>query len=111
MSEFYFTCVFGCITPLRMIYRSRQSMCSRGTNLDHMLGKTYQNIKKNGNVFAEMDPLIDYNRFKPIIKPIYDNQGPMGRLNTDLVIMVKLLVFRQRMVLVTLSWSVGWMTG
>ena len=61
----------------------------------YMLRKAYQNVKKNGDRLAEVDPLIDWTAFKPIIQPIYDNRGPMGgRPNTDPVIMVKLLVLQ-----------------
>jgi transposase, IS5 family len=61
----------------------------------YMLRKAYQNVKKNGDRLAEVDPLIDWNRFRPIIQPLYDNQGPMGgRPNTDPVIMVKMLVLQ-----------------
>jgi IS5 family transposase len=57
-----------------------------------MLRKAYQNIKKNGDRLAEVDHLIDWEAFKPIIQPIYDNQGPMGgRPNTDPVVMVKMV--------------------
>jgi IS5 family transposase len=42
-----------------------------------MLRKAYQNVKKNGDRLAEVDPLIDWEAFKPIIQPIYDNQGSM----------------------------------
>jgi IS5 family transposase len=61
----------------------------------YMLRKAYQNVKKNGDRLAEVDPLIDWNRFRPLIQPLYDNQGPMGgRSNTDPVIMVKMLVLQ-----------------
>jgi len=61
----------------------------------YMLRKAYQNVKKNGDRLAEVDPLIDWTAFKPIIQPVYDNQRPMGgRPNTDPVIMVKMLVLQ-----------------
>lgn len=42
-----------------------------------------------------MDPLIDWEAFKPIIQPIYDNQGLTGgRPNRDPIIMMKMLVLQ-----------------
>jgi len=61
----------------------------------YMLRKAYQNVKKNGDRLAEVDSPINWTAFKPIIQPIYDNQGPMGsRPNTDPVIVVKMLVLQ-----------------
>ena len=62
----------------------------------YMLRKAYQNVAKNGDKLAEVEPLIDWNAFTSIIQPMYSNQSPMGgRPNTDPVIMVKLLVLQQ----------------
>ena len=62
----------------------------------YMLRKAYQNVAKNGDKLADVEPLIDWNAFTPIIQPMYSNQSPMGgRPNTDPVIMVKLLVLQQ----------------
>ncbi len=55
----------------------------------------YKKILKLGDRLAEVEPLIDWGAFRPVIQPIYDNQGPMGgRPNTDPVIMVKMLVLQ-----------------
>jgi IS5 family transposase len=55
----------------------------------------YKKILKLGDRLAEVEPLIDWEAFRPVIQPIYDNQGPMGgRPNTDPVIMVKMLVLQ-----------------
>jgi len=62
----------------------------------YMLRKAYQNVAKNGDRLAEIEPLIDWTAFTSIIQPMYSNQSPMGgRLNTDPVIMMKLLVLQQ----------------
>ena len=62
----------------------------------YMLRKAYQNVAKNGDRLGEVEPLIDWNAFTPIIQPMYSNQSPLGgHLNTDPVIMVKLLVLQQ----------------
>jgi IS5 family transposase len=61
----------------------------------YMLRKAYQNVKKNGDRLADVEPLIDWNRFTPIIQPMYSNQGPSGgRPNIDPVMMVKMLVLQ-----------------
>ncbi|MBD3205875.1 IS5 family transposase [Candidatus Bathyarchaeota archaeon] len=55
----------------------------------------YKKIFKLGDKLAEVEPLIDWDAFRPVIQPIFDNQGPMGgRPNIDPVIMVKMLVLQ-----------------
>ena len=62
----------------------------------YMLRKAYQNVAKNGDKLAAVEPLIDWDAFTPIIQPMYSNQSPTGgRPNTDPVVMVKLLVLQQ----------------
>jgi IS5 family transposase len=61
----------------------------------YFLHQQYKKIHKLGDKLAEVEPLIDWEAFRPIIQPIYDNQGPMGgRPNIDPVIMVKMLVLQ-----------------
>ena len=58
------------------------------------LRKLYRKIHKLGDRLAKIQPLIDWNSFRPIIQPLYDNQGPQGgRPNIDP--MVKMLVLQQ----------------
>ena len=62
----------------------------------YLLRKLYVKTAKLGDKLAEIEPLIDWQRFRPIIQPMYSNQGPAGgRPNIDPVIMVKLLVLQQ----------------
>ncbi|MCK4438097.1 IS5 family transposase [Candidatus Bathyarchaeota archaeon] len=62
----------------------------------YLLRKLYVKTAKLGDKLAEVEPLIDWKRFRPIIQPMYSNQGPAGgRPNIDPVIMVKLLVLQQ----------------
>jgi len=62
----------------------------------YMLKKAYQRIQKLGDKLAKIEPLIDWEAFRPIIQPLYDNQGPQGgRPNIDPVVMVKMLVLQQ----------------
>ena len=58
------------------------------------LRKLYGKIHKLDKL-AEIEPLIDWDAFTPIIQPLYDNQGPQGgRPNVDPVVMVKMLVLQ-----------------
>ncbi len=61
----------------------------------YIFRKAYQKIQKLGDRLAEIEPLIDWEAFTPIIQPLYDNQGPQGgRPNVDPVVMVKMLVLQ-----------------
>jgi transposase, IS5 family len=61
----------------------------------YLLRKLYQKTTKHGDRLAEIEPLIDWTAFTPIIQPMYSNQGPCGgRPNMDPVLMVKLLVLQ-----------------
>ncbi|TFH12398.1 IS5 family transposase [Candidatus Bathyarchaeota archaeon] len=61
----------------------------------YMLRVAYQNIQKLGDRLAEAEKHIDWEQFRPIIQPMYNNQGPSGgRPNMDPVLMVKLLVLQ-----------------
>ena len=62
----------------------------------YMLRKAYENVRKNGDRLARVDSLIDWEAFRPIIRPTYRNKTPRGgRPNVDEVVMVKLLVLQQ----------------
>jgi len=61
----------------------------------YMLRKAYERIQKLGDKLAEIEPLIDWEAFRPIIAGLYNNKGPQGgRPNVDEVVMVKLLVLQ-----------------
>ena len=61
----------------------------------YLLRKLYKETAKHGDKLAETEPLIDWNKFTPIIQPIYNNQSPSGgRPNMNPVLMVKLLVLQ-----------------
>ena len=61
----------------------------------YIFRKAYQKIQKLGDKLAEIEPLIDWEAFRPIIQGLYDNQGPKGgRPNVDPVVMVKMLVLQ-----------------
>jgi IS5 family transposase len=61
----------------------------------YLLRKLYKETTRDGDKLAEAEKQIDWNRFTPIIQPMYNNQGPTGgRPNMDPVLMVKLLVLQ-----------------
>ena len=61
----------------------------------YLLRDLYKDVEKLGDRLAEAEPLIDWEKFRPIIQRLFDNQGPQGgRPNTDPITMVKLLVLQ-----------------
>ena len=61
----------------------------------YLLRKLYRETTRNGDKLAEAEKQIDWERFRPIIKPMYTNDTPRGgRPNMDPVLMVKLLVLQ-----------------
>jgi len=62
----------------------------------YLLRKLYVKTSRNGDRLAEAEKQLDWEAFRPIIKPMYTNDTPRGgRPNTDEVVMVKLLVLQQ----------------
>ena len=62
----------------------------------YLFRKAYKKIHKLGDRLARIEPLIDWEAFRPIIAPLYDNRTPKGgRPNVDEVVMVKLLSLQQ----------------
>jgi len=62
----------------------------------YLFRKAYKAVEKLGDKLAQIEPLIDWKAFTPIIQPLYDNKTPKGgRPNVDPVVMVKLLVLQQ----------------
>ena len=61
----------------------------------YLLENEYRKLAKLGDRLAEAEKQVDWEAFRPIIKPIYNNNGPSGgRPNTDEVVMMKLLVLQ-----------------
>ena len=57
--------------------------------------QAYKEVEKLGDKLAQVEPLIDWEAFRPIIAGLYENDGPQGgRPNVDEVVMVKLLVLQ-----------------
>jgi IS5 family transposase len=62
----------------------------------YLLRKLYDKTARNGDRLAEAEKQVDWEAFRPIVKPVYTNDTPRGgRPNTDEVVMVKLLVLQQ----------------
>jgi len=63
--------------------------------LDIALQKHYERVKKLGDKLSEIDSLIDWEAFRPIVKGLYDNKTEKGgRPNIDEVVMIKLLILQ-----------------
>ena len=61
----------------------------------YLLRDLYKDIEKLGDRLAEVEPLIDWKAFTPIIQRLYDNRTPKGgRPNVDEGVMVKMLVLQ-----------------
>ena len=61
----------------------------------YLLRQAYKDVEKLGDRLAEVEPLIDWDAFRPILQGLFDNQGPQGgRPNVDPVLMVKMLVLQ-----------------
>ena len=62
----------------------------------YMLRKAYKEVQKLGDRLAKIEPLIDWEAFRPLIQGLYDNRSERGgRPNVDEVVMVKMLVLQQ----------------
>ena len=46
--------------------------------LDIALQKRYERVKKLGDKLSEIDSLIDWEAFRPIVKGLYDNKSQKG---------------------------------
>ena len=63
---------------------------------DFALNEEYRRVQRLGDRLAEIESLIDWDSFRPILGAIYDNKSTRGgRPNIDEVVMVKLLVLQQ----------------
>ena len=53
-------------------------------------------MERLGNRLAEIESLMDWEAFRPIVGDMYDNKSEQGgRPNIDEVVMIKLLVLQQ----------------
>ena len=64
--------------------------------IDYSLKEEYEKVKKLGDRLAEIDSLIDWEAFRPIIAGMYKNNTEKGgRPNIDEIVMIKVLVLQQ----------------
>jgi len=62
---------------------------------DFALNEEYKHIQKLGDKLAEIDSLIDWETFRPIVNQLYhSNSAQGGRPNTDEVLLVKMVVLQ-----------------
>jgi IS5 family transposase len=63
---------------------------------DFAFNEEYKRVRRLGDRLAEIEALIDWDAFRPIVGELYDNRSERGgRPNIDEVVMVKLLVLQQ----------------
>lgn len=63
---------------------------------DFALNEEYKRVKRLGDKLADIESLIGWEAFRPIVGDRYDNRSTRsGRPNIDEVVMVKLLVLQQ----------------
>ena len=63
---------------------------------DFALNEEYKRLLSIGDKLAEIESLIDWNPFRPILESMYKNRtGSGGRLEADVVVMFKMLVLQQ----------------
>jgi len=61
----------------------------------YLFRQAYKEVERLGDRLAEVEPLIDWENFRPIIQGLFDNQGTQGgRPNVDPILMVKMLVLQ-----------------
>jgi IS5 family transposase len=66
------------------------------TFVDFGLNEAYKRVAQLGDKLAEIESLLDWEAFRPIVAEMYDNKSERGgRPNTDEVLMIKLLVLQQ----------------
>jgi len=89
--EFWLTSVFS--PSGRFIDQGR--LVTLLTLLTHTYSGSFTGKQRDGDKLAEAEQQIDWERIRPIIKPMYTNDTPRGgQPNMDEVLMVKLLVLQ-----------------
>ena len=62
---------------------------------NYFMNKQYARVKELGDKLAEIDHLIDWEFFRPIVRGMYDNHSERGgRPNIDGIVMIKMLVLQ-----------------
>ncbi len=64
--------------------------------IHYAINEEYAKVERLGDRLARIEPLIDWERFRPIVADIFDNRSRKGgRPNIDEVVMIKMLVLQQ----------------
>ncbi len=64
--------------------------------IDFAFQEEYERVKRLGDRLSEIDKLIDWEAFRPIVQDIYDNKSEKGgRPNIDEIVMIKTLVLQE----------------
>ncbi len=64
----------------------------RDSLTDFALNEEYKRIEKLGDKLSELESLIDWEAFRPVIGQLYTNDRGPGRPNRDAILMTKRLV-------------------
>ena len=60
--------------------------------ISYGLHQAYERVKRLGDKLDDLNKMIKWERFRPIVKGMFNNQGPQGgRPNLDEVMMIKIL--------------------
>ena len=66
------------------------------TLTDFAFREEYKRLKRLGDKLSEIDSLIDWEAFRPIVANMYDNKSEKGgRPNIDEIVMIKLLILQE----------------
>ena len=92
-------CVFSVNVGLNVVYIIfKYYWVNRGIMKsfeNYFMSKQYARVQELGDKLAEIDPLIDWEVFRPIIREMYDNHTERGgRPNNDEIVMVKMLILQ-----------------
>jgi IS5 family transposase len=64
--------------------------------IDFAFQEEYERVKRLGDRLSEIDKLINWEAFRPIVKDMYDNKSEKGgRPNIDEIVMIKTLVLQE----------------
>jgi len=64
--------------------------------VDFALNKEYKQVQRLGDKLNDINTHLDWDKFRPIIKEIYKNDGPEGgRKNIDEIVMLKLVLLQE----------------